>query len=41
MRGPAYEPSPQVKPVVLSPFGIKHSGRMTHTESTPYPIYGG
>ena len=23
MRGPAYEPSPQVKPVVLSPFDVK------------------
>lgn len=23
MRRPAYEPSPQVKPVVHSPFGIK------------------
>ena len=25
MRGPAYEPSPQVKPVVLSPLGIRVS----------------
>ena len=23
MREPAYEPSPQVKPVVLSPFDVK------------------
>jgi hypothetical protein len=37
MRGPAYEPSPQVKPVVHSPFDIKDSSGDTIDVGVPQP----
>ncbi len=35
MRGPAYEPSPQVKPVVHAPFGIKQHDEQSDVVQQP------